>query len=84
MEEGVLIANKEVSPKKHFSKERLEICKECPLFIRDTQVCNPYLWMHPKTRETSSTQKPEFIKGCGCLISRKVLQAGSHCHLGLW
>jgi len=84
MKEGVLIAEKHTPAKKFSTSERLAICNKCPLFIRENEVCNPYMWMNPSTRETSSKEKPGYIKGCGCLISRKARQPGSHCHLGLW
>ena len=85
MEEGVLIAENIQQPKVQFSAEqRLAICNECPLFIRGKEICNPALWMNPETQETSGKAKSGFIRGCGCLISRKARQPGSHCHVGLW
>lgn len=84
MEEGVLIAEAEVSDKPFDSSQRLRICQECPLFLHDTEVCNPYLWMNPETGETSEKAKAGYTKGCGCLISKKARQPGSHCHFGKW
>ena len=82
MEEGVLISEVDEPVKKFSSNERLTICMACPLFIRDTQVCNPYLWLNPETGDTSSRSRKGYIKGCGCLITRKMKQPNSHCHLG--
>lgn len=84
MEEGILVAETQQTVPKHTAQERLAICGKCPLFIRDSEVCNPGKWMNPTTREVSTRSKTGFIKGCGCLISRKARQPGSHCHLGLW
>jgi len=84
MEEGILIAEKTVPVKRFNASERLAICNKCPLYIKDHEVCNPYLWMNPSTKETSSVKKSGYMKGCGCLITRKARQPSSHCHLGLW
>lgn len=84
MEEGLLISDKQDTKPNMDANQRLAICRQCPLFLHDQKVCNPYLWMNPTTREISKKEKAGFIKGCGCLISRKAMQPGSHCHLGLW
>lgn len=84
MDEGILIAEHKEDKHVNFAEERLNICYACPLFIKEDKVCNPHLWMNPSTLETSKKAKAGFVRGCGCLISRKVKQKGSHCHLGLW
>ncbi len=84
MEEGILIAETQVTPIKQLAQERLAICNECPLFIKESEVCNPNKWMNPTTKEVVYKPQLGYIKGCGCLISRKARQRNSHCHLELW
>lgn len=85
MDEGVLISTKEPSDnfQKLFSK-RLNICKSCPLYMKEREVCNPNLWVNPITKESSKSAKRGYVKGCGCLIPRKAAQPTSHCNAGLW
>ncbi len=85
MEEGLLTANKKPKSYPKFNPDkRLDICESCPLFVSDTGVCNPGLWMNPNSMETSHKAKAGYVKGCGCLITRKIRQPNSHCHLGRW
>nr|DAF63697.1 MAG TPA: hypothetical protein [Podoviridae sp. ctz6O13] len=85
MEEGLIVVNQmPEKPPVDFVAERLSICRQCPLFLHDIEVCNPGLWLNVSTGETSKIEKAGYSRGCGCLISRKARQPGSHCHLGLW
>lgn len=85
MEEGVLVTDhkQDTTPNIPASK-RLQICRSCPLFMADISICNPNLWFNPATFETSKKAKAGFVRGCGCLLTRKVKQKSSHCHAGLW
>lgn len=65
-------------------KDRLAICNDCPLLIKDIQVCNPDLYLDLKTGKTSRMALKGYRRGCGCLISRKARNVSSHCHLGKW
>lgn len=84
MEQGVIVTDHVEAEKPVSANERLAICKQCPLFIADSMICNPGLWMNPETLATSHKAKAGYVKGCGCLISRKVKQGSSHCHAGRW
>ena len=85
MEEGLLMSdNGAVKGKKLDASGRLMICRSCPLFIEDVEVCDPNLWLNPLTGEVSRKAKAGYTKGCGCLLTRKVRQTGSHCHVGKW
>lgn len=89
MVEGVLMSDtpaKEYKPSSQgrTAEDRLDLCSACPLFVRETGVCNPHLWMNPETREVSRRGGPGFRRGCGCLVTRKAHNASSHCHLGIW
>lgn len=64
--------------------DRLHICMDCPLYVKDMEVCNPNLYLNPATNETSRKYKKGFVRGCGCLITAKVKHKTSHCHLGKW
>lgn len=85
MEEDLIVMSpRGDGPPKDMTAERLSICGQCPLFIHDSEVCNPSLWLDVSTGEVSRVEKAGYRRGCGCLISRKARQPGSHCHLGLW
>lgn len=84
MDTMIVADHKQTEPANKTAGERLKICNSCPLFLPNEMVCNPGLWFNPSTWETSKRAKAGFIKGCGCLISRKVKQKSSHCHAGLW
>jgi len=57
-------------------KERLEVCKSCPLFQKtETRSrCNPNLMINPETGQvvmsTAQNQAnyPNFVSGCGCTL----------------
>lgn len=86
MDGSVLMTDKKpVKSKTGFNyNDRLAICNECPLFIKDIQVCNPDLYLNIETGKTARMQLKGYKRGCGCLISRKARNVSSHCHLGKW
>ena len=63
-------------------KERLAICKECPIYINDR--CNSRFWINPDTDEVSTYARTGFVRGCNCFIAIKAKNPGSHCVAGKW
>ena len=55
--------------------KRLSICNECS--IRSVGVCNP-------TKNTINIKSGKVVKGCGCVIAAKALDAASYCPAGKW
>ena len=65
-------------------EERERICKACPIFNPIDEKCNSRLWLNPDTDEVSTTPKPGFIRGCGCILPVKIKSLVSHCIAGKW
>ena len=63
-------------------KERLAICKECPIYTNDR--CNAKLWINPDTDEISTYARTGFIRGCNCIMSVKARNLNNHCIAGKW
>jgi len=86
MEEGLLTS--EHVPEEPLTdeaiKKRFDICRKCPLFVKDTKICNPSLWYNPDTGAISERSKKGYYKGCGCLVTRKVRNPRSHCPISRW
>ena len=62
-------------------KERIEICKVCPLYKVDRifgAICNPNLYINNKD-EISKKPKPGFEKGCGCVLRSKTRLDDAKC-----
>ena len=70
--------------KESIIKEREQICKSCPIFSPDRQICNPKLWINPDTNEVSTYSKSGYIRGCGCIVLRKLRNLSNHCVAGKW
>lgn len=66
------------------TKERLEICRKCPIFAPSSKRCNSNLWFNPDTNEVSSSSKPGFIRGCNCIVTIKAQNKYNHCVAGKW
>lgn len=81
MKEGLLKSDKKVIIT---SDKRLDICRNCPLLIKNIMVCNSDKWMNPDTLEVRNSSKNGYIRGCGCLVSRKVTNPKAKCPAGLW
>ena len=64
--------------------ERQEICKNCPIFNPNEEVCNSKLWLNPDTNDVSTYAKSGYIKGCGCRLRFKWVNVMSHCIAGKW
>lgn len=66
------------------TEKRFKICESCPIFIPDKAICNPKLWLNPKTNEVSTCAKSGYIRGCGCHLKIKVKNISNHCIAGKW
>ena len=67
-------------------EKRLEICKQCPLWKETINgpVCNPNKWINPKDGKSSYFPKDGYVKGCGCLLERRVLNSDAKCVANKW
>ena len=88
MEVGNIIkghVNELLGLNKDISKERLKICKQCPLYLEDYGgQCNPRLYMNPKTKDVSIEKKDDYYKGCGCRLLAKTTIPNAVCHNEQW
>lgn len=70
---------------KDLSGTRLDICKKCPLYSYSMGgVCNSRLWLNVETGDVSSTKRPGYKNGCGCLLISKTRRIESHCPIDKW
>lgn len=77
--------NEALGLNKDISEARLRICKKCPIYLsRYGGICNPKLWINPKTNEISTEKKDGYIKGCGCRVLAKTTLVNSHCVANKW
>lgn len=77
------IANKE----QNLLEYRINICKDCKLYIDDTilgPMCNRNLYLNPITGETSVIKKDGFKKGCGCILKAKCRVPDAKCPINKW
>lgn len=68
------------------SKERLKVCRKCPLYIKDFElgaICNHRLYINEKD-EVSDRPKVGFKKGCGCLLRAKTRVTNAKCIINKW
>ena len=65
-------------------EKREKICRKCPIFNPVNQTCNPKLYLNPDTDEISTSPKQGFVRGCGCLILKKLRIQSSKCIAGKW
>jgi hypothetical protein len=69
------------------SKERMLVCKACPLLIMKPgigPVCNSALYLNIATGDTSEAPKDGYKRGCGCRLNAKTRVADASCPLGKW
>jgi len=69
------------------SKERMAICKQCPLFAQHKVkglICNPQLWLDPKTNTAIDHYEDGYTKGCGCRLEAKTRVEEAHCPASKW
>ena len=68
-------------------KERLDICKACPLYKLDKfygPVCDSGKYIKTDGTAWSYIPKPGYKKGCGCHIRHKAGVPSAHCIIGKW
>ena len=81
------VYNRILNKEQELFKYRYNICKDCKLFIDDVRfgpICNKYLYLNPKTDETSSEPKKGFSKGCGCILKAKCRVPDAKCPNNKW
>ena len=67
------------------SNNRLKICYACPLYsTKMGGMCNNKLWLNVNTGDVSTTKKPGYGRGCGCILSAKTRLSNAECPLGKW
>lgn len=68
------------------SKTRLAICARCPLYKATVvgRVCDPSLYLDPKTNETRTTPAQGYFKGCNCRLEAKSRVPEKHCPANKW
>lgn len=68
------------------SEQRMEICRECPLYKQTVMgpVCNSKLWLDTITGEVSDVKRPGYKSGCGCRLQAKTRLSYTHCPVGKW
>lgn len=72
---------------KDIAEERLEICKKCGLYKEGAlgPICNSRMYISETDKESISDKpKNGYRRGCGCLLTRKVKMALSHCIVNKW
>lgn len=77
--------NEALGLNKDISVERMKICKRCPLYKASLGgICNPKLWLNPKTGDVTSIKRVGYYKGCGCRLSAKTTLPTAHCPANKW
>jgi len=69
------------------SKQRLTICKSCPLYKIDHllgAICNSKLYLNPDTNQTSTYPRQGYTNGCNCRLSAKSRLITAKCPLNKW
>lgn len=67
--------------------KRIQICRRCVLHKTDKlfgEICNPGLYVNPKTNQLSKTPKVGFIGGCSCVLRSKTRVIDAQCPLSKW
>ncbi len=83
--EGTL--NNVFNKEEELFNNRIKICRCCKLHKIDNifgEVCNPRLYINPETEEISSSKKPGYIHGCGCILASKCRVPDAKCPMNKW
>lgn len=66
--------------------KRMAICMECPLIKESPYgpICNPSMWINPKTGETSKVPRLGYRRGCSCAVKKKAKNPNNHCIADKW
>lgn len=73
-----------INEKELNTKERIAICKQCPICDLNNFVCSSYLYLNPANNDVSLVKKQDYIKGCGCDLSFKTKNPNKHCPANKW
>ncbi len=65
-------------------EKRKTICNHCGIYDSENNLCNGRLYVNPKNNDVSDKPKNGFIKGCGCLLNRKIPDMSKHCPANKW
>ena len=78
--------NEATNKNSNLREERLEICRECPIFIEASYgpVCDNNKWINPKTNESSLFPLKGYVRGCGCRLNAKTTLKDNHCIVNKW
>lgn len=69
---------------------RIEICKECPLYIETMydgyfgEICNPKLYINPETGDVKEFPQVDYVRGCGCRLRAKTRLDYEKCPANFW
>ena len=69
------------------SKQRVNICKSCPLYKIDSvlgELCNSKLYLNLETNQISTYPRKGYYNGCGCRIQAKSRLISAKCPLNKW
>ena len=64
--------------------KRTIICRKCPIYDSELNMCNAKLYVNPETNDVSTFPKEGYIKGCGCHLKWKIANRKSKCPAGKW
>lgn len=67
--------------------KRKAICEECPLYKIDKfygPVCDSSKYISPDGKVASYFKKDNWVKGCGCHMKHKWVNAKAKCVVGKW
>lgn len=68
----------------NYVEERTKICKRCPICDTSMWLCKGNLYLNPTTNDVSISPKAGYIKGCGCILARKIPNINKKCPAGKW
>ena len=71
---------------KDYVDKRLEICRACLLYKDSPNgpICDSSKYMSPDWKDWSYFQKPNWIRGCNCLLKNKTAGLNNKCVAGKW
>lgn len=65
-------------------EKRWQLCNSCPICDLENGLCNSRLYLNPINNDISINPKKGYIKGCGCLLERKIPNEKKHCPANKW
>lgn len=66
------------------SEKRMAICRECPLYNKDTDRCDSKRGINTKTGELVYLPGKDVVMGCSCKLAAKTKSPSSKCPRGIW